>query len=256
MRTSAEFRPAQSIDEVLARLDDIVDHAFAERDRLGFFAVLYRTVTRAVKQGIAAGRFEDGPRMERLDVAFANRYLHAFHEHRTGGTATASWRVAFAVAKSRREVIMQHLLLGMNAHINLDLGIAAAETSPGAELPALRRDFDAINAILAEMIDEVQDRIARISPWMTLIDRVGFRDDEAICSFCIDRARDVAWRSATVLAPLPSGARDAAIVAMDATVALLAAPIRTPPPLTRAALLAVRARESSDVGRVIDAMGM
>jgi hypothetical protein len=91
---------------------------------------------------------------------------------------------------------------------------------------------------------------------MTLIDRVGFRDDEAVCSFCIDRARDVAWRSATVLAPLDGRPRDAAIAAMDATVALLAMPIRTPPPLTRATLLAVRARESSDVTRVIDAMGM
>jgi hypothetical protein len=245
----------ETIDDVIAALDDVVVHSRREGDRLGYFAALYRGVTRQVRDRIAARGFEDGERMARLDVIFARRYLDALAAYRAGESVTRAWRAAFDAAPVGSLLVLQHLMLGMNAHINLDLGIAAATTSPGAELPALRRDFDAINAILAAMIDEVQDRIARVSPWMTLIDRVGFRDDEEICSFCIDRARDVAWRSATVLAPLSAGARDAAIVAMDATVALLAAPIRTPPPLTRAALLAVRARESSDVARVIDAMG-
>src|SRR5215210_4409022 len=94
--TSTEFIPARSIDEVIAQLDAIIERAIVERDRLGFFAVLYRTVTAAVKEGIAAGRFEDGPRMERLDIIFANRYLHAFHLHRSGLSPTRSWRAAFA----------------------------------------------------------------------------------------------------------------------------------------------------------------
>src|SRR6478752_4873945 len=96
------FVPAASIDEVIARLDAIIDQAVLERDRLGFFAVLYRTVTAAVKKGVAEGRFEDGARMERLDVVFANRYLEAFDAHRNDGTPTDSWRVAFSVGKSRR----------------------------------------------------------------------------------------------------------------------------------------------------------
>jgi hypothetical protein len=246
----------ETIDDVIAALDDVVERSRRAGDRLGFFAALYRGVTREVRDRVAAKGFEDGERMQRLDVIFARRYLDALAAYRAGEPMTRAWRAAFDAAPIGSLLVLQHLMLGMNAHINLDLGIAAAQASPGAELSALRRDFDAINAILAAMIDEVQDRIARVSPWMTLIDRVGFRDDEAICSFCIDRARDVAWRSATVLAPLAPGPRDAAIVAMDATVALLALPIRTPPPLTRATLLAVRARESSDVARVIDAMGM
>jgi len=94
--TPAQFVPAQTIDEVIARLDAIIERAIVERDRLGFFAVLYRTVTAAVKEGIAAGRFQDGPRMERLDIVFANRYLHAFHLHRSGRAPTSSWRAAFA----------------------------------------------------------------------------------------------------------------------------------------------------------------
>jgi hypothetical protein len=76
----------QTIDEVLMELDKIILRARNERDRLGFFATLYRNVTRNVKQGIAAGLFEDGPRMEKLDVTFANRYLAALGTFRRGET--------------------------------------------------------------------------------------------------------------------------------------------------------------------------
>src|SRR5690242_20695764 len=89
-------RPPRSIDEVIARLDAIIEQATIDGDKLGLFAVLYRTVTAAVKDGIATGRFEDGPRMERLDVVFANRYLDAFDRYRRGETTTRSWRAAFA----------------------------------------------------------------------------------------------------------------------------------------------------------------
>ena len=34
----------------------------------------------SVKEGIEKGRFDDGPRMEQLDVNFANRYLEAYDQ--------------------------------------------------------------------------------------------------------------------------------------------------------------------------------
>ena len=37
--------PPQTIDEVLTELDQIILRARNERDRLGFFATLYRNVT-------------------------------------------------------------------------------------------------------------------------------------------------------------------------------------------------------------------
>ena len=65
--------PAQSIDEVLAQLDDVIADALRQRSRLGYFASLYRDVTARVKAAIENGEFEDGRRMERLDVTFAQR---------------------------------------------------------------------------------------------------------------------------------------------------------------------------------------
>ncbi|HXT64612.1 MAG TPA: DUF5995 family protein, partial [Pyrinomonadaceae bacterium] len=62
--------PPQTIDEILADLDQIILRARNDQSRLGYFATLYRNVTIKVKEGIIAGAFEDGPRMEKLDVTF------------------------------------------------------------------------------------------------------------------------------------------------------------------------------------------
>jgi hypothetical protein len=164
--------PAQNIDEVIARLTDIIDISRQEPSRLGYFAALYRKVTISVKEGIQAGRFENGARMERLDVNFANRYLEAYELQRKGEVPTASWQVSFEAAGHRRPLILQHLLLGINAHINLDLGIAAVETSHGDQLASLKHDFDLINRLLAELVQPVQDKIGEVSPWIGFLDRI------------------------------------------------------------------------------------
>src|SRR5688500_6451312 len=89
------FQPAEPIEEVLARLDAIVAEARRERLRAGYFAALYRGVTARVRDGIVRGDFEDGERMARLDVAFANRYLEAHHRFRAGEPTSKCWHVAF-----------------------------------------------------------------------------------------------------------------------------------------------------------------
>lgn len=250
------FQPAASIDEIIVRLDAIVDHAMVERDRLGFFAVLYRTVTAAVKAGIAAGTFEDGPRMERLDVAFANRYLEAFHAHRTGGTPTASWRVAFSAGKSHRAVILQHLLLGMNAHINLDLAIAAAEVCPGDSIAGLERDFNAINTVLASLETGLEQEVCSLSPWIDRLDHIDPRAGRVVANFSIDRARACSWAVAQRLAYLDGGVRDLAIATIDADVALLARLIERPVGIAiNVNLILVRLRETWDARKIIRALG-
>src|SRR5829696_9607757 len=126
--------PAHTIDEIIEHLDDLIAHARRAKNRLGYFAALYRNVTIKVKEGILAGSFEDAARMERLDVAFANRYLDALERYRRGEEPGKCWRTTFRAAESWHPIVLQHLLLGINAHINLDLGVAAAQTSLGAQL--------------------------------------------------------------------------------------------------------------------------
>ena len=58
--------PAETIDQVIQQLDDIIDWSLELNSRLGYFAALYRKVTLKVKGGISDGFFDDGQRMERL----------------------------------------------------------------------------------------------------------------------------------------------------------------------------------------------
>lgn len=253
----APTAPPQTIDDIIAEMDHIVDLCAARKSKLGYFAVLYRNVTVRVREGIAAGRFQDGARMERLDVIFARRYLDAFSAFWDGQDPTQSWVVAFRAARDWPPIVLQHLLLGMNAHINLDLGIAAAQACPGGDIQELRQDFLEITTLLDEMIRDMEARVERVSPWFRLIDAAGGRTNEQLCGFGIGQARDLAWMTAERLAATPPEQLDSAIAHQDQAVALLARLIRNPVGLLmRLALLVILLRESRNVPHVMDALKM
>jgi len=247
--------PAQNIDEVIARLTDTIDISRQDPSRPGYFAALYRKVTINVKQGVMDGRFEDDARMERLDVNFANRYLETYELHRKGETPTASWQVSFEAARHWRPLVLQHLLLGINPHINLDLGIAAVETSPGDRLPPLKRDFNMINRLLADLVQPVQDKIGQMSPWIGFLERIDPCADDAIINFSLDRARDSAWNFAVRLNALGEDERIAAVKERDQEIAALGRLVYKPPGvLLNLGLLAIRMREGNDVANVINTL--
>ena len=242
------------IAEVVDRLTEITQWARRTGNRLGFFAALYRTVTMEVQRGIADGRFADPARMERLDVIFARRYLNAFDSYQRGEPIPRSWRIAFETSMRWRPIVLQHLLLGINAHINMDLGIAAATVAPGASLPELRGDFDEINVVLGGLIAGVQAEISSISPWINLFGAVAGDTDDALVGFNLRIARKVAWDVANRLAPIDQAAWQPDIEAVDLQAALLGRALAMPPVLTSAALLVVRARETSTTARIIDVL--
>jgi Family of unknown function (DUF5995) len=246
-------RQVETISDVLDALDGIVADAVDEASRVGYFAAIYRKMTAKIAEGIATGFFDDGERMERLDVVFADRYLQAYYAFRAGGSTTRSWARAFEATTSTRPLILQHLLVGINAHINLDLGIAAAEIAPGDALPDLRRDFDRDNEIIASLMGEVARDLAVVSPWLGLLDRLGGRHDDEIIRFSIESARSAAWRFAVELAPLAREDWGGPIGARDTSAARLGGVVLNPGWLTLGLLL-IRARESTDVRRNIEVL--
>jgi hypothetical protein len=241
-----------TIDEVIDQLTDIMDRTYRERSRLGYFATLYRKVTLKIKEGIAAGRFEDGARMERFDVVFANRYFDAWQSFRHGGQPSMAWLVTFRAAQKWRLLIVQHLLLGINTHVNLDLGIAAVQIAPADALPSLKHDFEVINAILTELLDEVQDDVAAFSPWLWVLDRIGGRTDEALINFSMAKARSAAWSVAERLASLSPDEQAREIAALDRQVTTRAYLIQTPGFLLGMGLLGIRLAESDNIARIIE----
>lgn len=246
--------PPTTIDEVVATLDRIIADGRATDSRNTYFAALYRGVTVEVARWIAEGRFDDGARMARLDVAFANRYLDACAARADGRAMTGAWRMAFDAAESWWPVVLQHLLLGMNAHINLDLGIAAARTAPGAAIDTLQGDFVRINQVLAALVDDTRARLTTIWPRLRWVERWEGRD-EAIINFSMTKARDCAWDVARRLAPLEPAAQEAEIARLDREIAALGRRVWKPGfgPL-RWALVWVRLGEPRSVDRIIDAL--
>jgi len=215
--------PAKTIDEVLDQLDDIIAISKREAAMGGYFAALYRRVTAGVKTGIAEGRFEDGVRMEQLDVCFANRYIEAWEQHRRSDNPTTAWLYTFRIADAKRGLILQHLLLGMNAHINLDLAIAAAQTAPGAAYPAMERDFMAINALLATLYSDTEYALTEAFPPLRLLRLLNRKPmAEAVSNFSIVKARQAAWEAGKRLAVLSSKLQAPEIATLDQSTTTLA----------------------------------
>ncbi len=92
--------------------------------------------------------------------------------------------------------------MGMNAHINLDLGIAAAEVAEGEKISGLKTDFFKINEILASLVNEVQNNLSLIWPFLKTILSITGKIDNLLVEFSMERARDGAWKSAMQLAGL------------------------------------------------------
>ena len=191
---------AQNIDEVIEILEGIIQSAETHQNSMGYFAALYKRVTLQVKKGIEEGFFEDNKRMEALDVIFANRYLAAYFAYQNQQPNTLSWIKAFDLTKQYWPIVLQHLLIGMNAHINLDLGIAAATVSKGKDIKLLQGDFNKINQILSELVKKVEDELSLIWPPLKwILDRTR-KIDQVLVDFSMELARDGAWKFATQLA--------------------------------------------------------
>lgn len=189
--------PVTTIIEVIDQLAAIVAKAEAEHDRAGYFAALYKKVTIAVYNKIKAGYFDDNDRMEKLDVVFANRYLDAYHQYSQHKNCSACWQFAFGACNTWQPMVMHHLLLGMNAHIGLDLGIAAATVAPGGDIENIHNDFNKINTVLCDLINEVKASLFSMWPLSKLISKLNMgKFENDLAGFSMNIARDAAWQSA------------------------------------------------------------
>lgn len=244
-----------SIAEVLTRLESIVEWARQEESAMGYFPALYYHMTKAVKDGVDNGLFENGARMERLDVLFARRYVAAFDAWQAGQPVTRSWQIAFDATREDRVTVMQHLLLGINAHINLDLGIAAAQIRSKDAIFGLRKDFDTINGIIANLTDKVQDCLAGIWMPFSWLDWMLRTDDEGWINFSIGTARGAAWRVATTLAFAPDTAAENLLIdQVDQGVCFLGGKIHNPGFLLKQGLWMMYRCEEGSVKEKIDVL--
>ncbi|KAB7741433.1 hypothetical protein GA707_17975 [Nostocoides sp. F2B08] len=241
-----------TIDEAIAAMDRRIERALDTGDPRGYFTCVYRSVTARVRDGIRAGEFDDCERMERFDVAFARLYLDAADGFEAGGAVSRSWRVVFDAPPSALAV--QHVIAGMNAHINLDLGLAAASVQHGEAVADLRDDFERLNDVLAAMIDRMQDALTHTAPWTGILDTWGGRVDELVSGWSIEYARGRAWSFAERLAVAEDGERQSLVASRDERVAAIGEGILNPPLPVQWLTALVAPRERADLRAVVESL--
>ena len=228
-------------------IEELRSIALSATDASGYFPAMYARVTDRIRRAAADGRFDDPARMERFAVTFARWYTQARAQP---DTAPRCWRATFDVADDGRLMIVQHLLLGINAHVNHDLPQAVVELAGDGDVAALRTDFMAVNDILAETLPDVLRCLGTVSRWVNL---VAVRGGKAF-DFSLKVARDQAWRAAERLHRIDPAQRPAAARELDDVVAVLAYLVANRRPPVSWVVWLGRRLESNDPAKVTRAL--
>ena len=195
-----EALPA-TIAEVIEVLRQI-DASLADQDGLKWFNHLYLTVTEAVAQAAAAGRFKNTVWMEKLDVQFAGYYFSAVEAWRSGQPVPGCWRALLDRRNDAAIARVQFALAGVNAHINHDLPLALVETfeATGTAPPTATveyTDYTSLNATLESLIDEERKQLlVRLSG--ELLPEVTHLGD-TLAAWSLTAAREAAWTNSELL---------------------------------------------------------
>ena len=242
----------RGLDDVINDLDVIIDRAIQDRSAIGIFPAMYRAVTVGVQEAVRVGFFDHNEAMEQLSIVFADRYLDAYTAMRHDRAVTEAWRVSFAAAvEPKRRMVVQHLLSGMTAHINLDLGVATASVA-GADPDSMYVDFFRVNQMLYEQVNGYQEMLNAVSSRMGWIDRIGGTLDERLARIGIGGARERAWNLAIDLIDNPDRS-DEIISARDHETAHLEALILDGVVRARTISRLIASTEPTDVRVVINA---
>jgi hypothetical protein len=242
---------ATTIEEVISQLDQIIEWSISNKSRIGYFATLYRRMTVAVQQGINNNIFQDGKRMEQLDVRFANRYFFAWNAYSNKQQCSGAWTLAFDACENPGLICLQHLILGINTHINLDLCIATAEVCPGDKIYDLESDFNKINDVIATQSQLVQDTLSKIWFPLKALNDIANNQEKSVLNFSIDTARTCSWANAIALAQTGDQIKSQLIGQIDTTVTELGKKVINPGFWMDLTLKPVLMMESKDVGTII-----
>lgn len=241
-----------TIDDVLRGLDQVVDWAIRAGSTVGYFAVLYKRITLAIRGAVADGTFSDGALIEQLDVVFARRYFNALNAFFCPGQfegLTLPWEVAFLGDVHDEGTILQHMMAGLNAHITYDLAPALLLVAP-ADLAPLKDDFDRVNAVLGSQIPAILAEVEAVSPDLAWLRR-GIPRETKLLARVVKKMRESAWMFALYVALNPHKAREKEVNQAAWTGALGAWYLEPPKSIAVLPWLVrvIARRESRDVSR-------
>ena len=193
-------------------------------DAAGYFPAMYSCVTTKIADSIDANEFADGDRMNVFATEFAKRYTRAWRQEIP---RPRCWQASWDVADDGNLLIVQQLLLGINAHVNYDLPQAVVEVArKTGGLAGVRNDFNAVNDVLAEVSVGVLGELDRLSHWTSMIAGLG---GGRVFNFSLRAARAQAWSAAERLYALDDHQQREYVAELDELVSVLAYLITRPP---------------------------
>jgi len=214
-----------------------IQTAREENSADGYFALIYAWETADIARAADDGLFLEPDEIRRMIVAFANRYFTARAQFRAGAPTSRAWSLAFRAARASSALVVQHILLAMNAHINLDLAAATAET--GLPWP----DYSKVDVILGNGVGRIQGCLNRTTPVLRVVDKVGRGFDEMFTIYSVKAARRYAYEMAQRLRNTPEAGRPALVAEADACALKYGELLLSPPLRDRVLLGAIHLTE-------------
>lgn len=196
---SSDHQPA------VERMQDLLQSWETQHDTRAIFLGCYLLMTRNMLAAIQAGEFQDPAWVHRWLDHFSDYYFQALTAFEQGQENLAQpWQYAFSATREPGTMVLQNLMLGINAHINYDLILALGDMlePEWQELPEEKRqlrylDHCHVNAIIARTTDSVQDTVVeRYSTAAKVADVALGPLDEWLASRLINAWRERVWRLA------------------------------------------------------------
>lgn len=193
---------------ILEKMVNLSFHWESSGDQRFAFLKCYGMMTANMLIAVDQDQFVDADWVRVLLEHFAEYYFQALDAYQQfQGSSPRVWQVAFNAASQPDLQLVQHLLLGVNAHINYDLVFAVVDLlSPewyrlSSEERATRyQDYCLVNEIIHRTIDAVQDDILeRNNVILRLLDTAMVKVDEWMIGQLVDNWRDRVWAQAIEL---------------------------------------------------------
>lgn len=197
----------QSVPEVIDSFKWLEEYFFIRHDLRGVFTTAYLHITQSIGAAIEENSFRNNSWSRDYLICFANLYREAILNYENGNIdlVPKSWKCSFDLAENTEGFIIQHLLLGINAHINHDLALALHQVTIDPNRDEKYTDHTDINIILEKATDGLKRNVTeKYAPILQRLDRGFGTIDDDIIAFSIPKAREHAWSMAIALTAAPT----------------------------------------------------
>jgi hypothetical protein len=123
---------------------------------LQFFNITYLIITQSVYAKSKTHFFENEIIMKDLDINFAKYYFDALKDYADGKKTTPAWQVFFDFCKQNTSIPLIYLALGVNAHVNNDLGFSLFDVVNDTDFTS---DFNKVNPVISASLDTVVSEV-------------------------------------------------------------------------------------------------